>query len=161
MAFIRIKKISSNKYAYLVESTNTNKGPRQKVKQYLGRVHELEKNDETNVESNYNPNTKKEILSSLILPELSSRGFSKNKDKFQHKSLLFCPRELSITKKNGKEAILAVEEGYLCSYTLQRLLNFKKSKDLNSDALKLAKYFLEAGLAISEEKFVKFYQKSN
>ena len=46
MAYIRTKKINNNKYAYLVENKNTPKGPRQKVIQYLGRVHEfkIEKN---------------------------------------------------------------------------------------------------------------------
>ena len=157
MAFIRIKKINSNKYAYLVESTNTNKGPRQKVKQYLGRVHELEKNSEG--QENYSDSkNRKDILLSLILPELLSMGFSKKKDKYQHKNLVFCPEKVTITKKNGKEAVLSVEDGHLCSYTLRRLLNFKKSKDLNADAIKLAKHFLEAGLAVSEEKFVKFYR---
>jgi len=157
MAFIRVKNINGGEYAYLVESLNTNKGPRQKVKQYVGRIHRLEKKEGRGFEGT--SNSKKDILCSLVLPELLARGFSKKKDKYQSGSLIFCPRECSLVKKNSKEAILALDEGYICSFTLQRLLSFKKSNDLNSDAVRLAKHFLEAGLAVSEENFVKFYEK--
>jgi len=161
MAYIRTKKINGNKYAYLVEIVNTSKGPRQKVKQYLGRVHELEKKKEIN-EINEG-NSKKEILLNLILPELSGRGFKERKNNFAYKNFVFNTEEFSLTKKTknktSKEAVVGLEEGYLSSFTLQRILNFQKSKDLNKDAHALAKYFLEAGLNISKDLFVRFYEK--
>ena len=90
MAYIRTKKINGNKYAYLVEIINTDKGPRQKVKQYLGRVHELEKKKEIG-EINEG-NTKEEILLNLIVPELSGRGFKEREHNLAYKNFIFNPK---------------------------------------------------------------------
>lgn len=161
MAYIRTKKIGKNKYAYLVEIITTDKGPRQKVKQYLGRVFVLEKKKET--KSTNLGNSKEDLLLNLILPELEARGFNKKKESYVYKNFTFNPKELTLKKRNKnkteKEAVIGLEEGYICSFTLQRIFNFKKGKDLNKDAHQLAKYFLEAGLQINQELFVKFYQK--
>ncbi len=161
MAYIRTKKINGNKYAYLVEIINTDKGPRQKVKQYLGRVHELEKKKEIG-EINEG-NTKEEILLNLIVPELSGRGFKEREHNLAYKNFIFNPKDFSLTKKTknktSKEAVISLEEGYLSSFTVQRIINFQKTKNLNEDAHQLAKYFLEAGLQINQELFVRFYEK--
>ena len=158
MAYIRLKKINNSSYAYLVESNNTKEGPRQKVKKYLGRVYQLEKKD-NNIESTIDYSSKKKILQSLILNELSPLGFNKDKNQYKHQNIIFSTEDFTITNtKNKKEAILKLNEGYLSSFTLNRLFNFKKSSDLTADAHLLAKYFLEAGLIINEKNFVKFYQ---
>ena len=161
MAYIRTKKINGNKYAYLVEIINTDKGPRQKVKQYLGRVHELEKKKE--IGDINEGNTKEEILLNLIVPELSGRGFKEREHNLAYKNFIFNPKDFSLTKKTknktSKEAVISLEEGYLSSFTVQRIINFQKTKNLNEDAHQLAKYFLEAGLQINQELFVRFYEK--
>ncbi|MBT6773744.1 hypothetical protein HOA91_00080 [Candidatus Woesearchaeota archaeon] len=161
MAYIRTKKISGNKYAYLVEIISTDKGPRQKVKQYLGRVHDFEKNKEIS-EINQG-NTNKEILLNLIIPELEARGFKEKKNNLVYKNFIFNSEKITLSKKSknktNKEAVIGSEEGYLSTFTFQRILNFQKGKDFNKDAHQLAKYFLEAGLQINQELFVKFYQK--
>lgn len=161
MAYIRTKNISGNRYAYLVETTNISKGPRQKVKQYLGRIYELEKKREVS-EAGLDLKNREEIVNELVISELKARGFKEKRDNLRHKNMIFSSKNFTLTKKNKsktkKEAIIALNEGYLCSFTLQRLINFKKSKDFNKDAYTLAKYFLEAGLNIPKELFVKFYQ---
>jgi hypothetical protein len=162
MVYIRTKKISNNNYAYLVEIINTKKGPRQKVIQYLGRVYDLElKKDIINQKNNQN--NKNEIILSLVLPELLARGFNHKNDKWSFQKLTFNSKELTLTKtiknKKSKEAIISLNDGYLCTFTLQRIINFKRTKDLQKDAQSLAKYFLEAGLNISQEQFISFYQK--
>jgi hypothetical protein len=160
MAYIRTKKINNHLYAYLVENVSTEKGPRQKVKQYLGRVYKFEKNSE--LKDIQEGNNKKEILLHLIIPELKAMGFKKKDQIFQLKNLSFDLEKFSLIKrtksKTVKEAIIALNEGYLSSFTIQRILEFKKSKDVNKDAPKLGKYFLEAGLMIPPETFVKYYQ---
>ena len=158
MAYIRTKKIGKNKYAYLVEIVSTDKGPRQKVKQYLGRVHEFEKNNE--ISEIKEGNSKENILLNLIIPELKSRGFKDKKNNLVYQKLIFDQKNISLTKsKTKKEAIIKLNEGYLSTFTLQRIVNFQKTKNLNKDAHTLAKYFLEAGLQINQELFVKYYQK--
>jgi hypothetical protein len=147
MAFIRIKKINTQPYAYLVETKNTSQGPRQKVKQYLGRVHEFE--TKNYLEREISGKNKKSFLNELANQELS---------RINLKKIQFCNKKFTVTKKNGKEAVIKINQGHFCSFTMQRLLNFKKSNNLNNDANKLAKHFLEAGLPITKELFVKFYQ---
>ena len=79
MAYIRIKKIQKQEYAYLVESINTEKGPRQKVKQYLGKIyhyHLLEYSPK-----NINGNTKREFLTSLLKNHLTALNFMEKENK--------------------------------------------------------------------------------
>ena len=151
MGFIRIKEISNNKYAYVVESISTDKGPRQKVKKYLGRIHEFEKKSQitTKVKNNF---------LQMIIDVIEPLGFKEKKGKFYAKKIIFDPLTKSVSHKNGKEAIISSNQGYLCSFTLQRLANFKKTGSLERDAPLLAKYFIEAGLIVSKDSFVKFYQ---
>tara|TARA_Y100000310_G_scaffold78020_1_gene74638 strand:+ start:41441 stop:41881 length:441 start_codon:yes stop_codon:yes gene_type:complete len=144
MGYIRIKKINNSKYAYLVETKNTQSGPRQKVKKYLGRVFDVEKNSlakKINLGGN-----KYDFIRSLILREVNFKKL----DKIEYKNFGF-------TKK-GKEVTLKINDGFLSSYTLGRLIRFQKSKDLDKDALLLANYFVQAGLTISEKEFVAYYQ---
>ena len=156
MAYIRVKKISNKPYAYLVESQSTKRGPRQRVKQYLGRIYAVEQKE--NERSTVVGKTKEEFLKEMVLRELMPAGFKEKGAKFSFEQLHFCPQELTLRKKNNKEAVIKLNEGYLCSFTIDRLHKFSKTDDMNKDALSLAKYFLGAGLTVSEEEFVNFYQ---
>ena len=156
MAYIRIKKIQNQEYAYLVESITTEKGPRQKVKQYLGKVQRYVLPDE--VEKNLRLDDKREFVISLVESQLKALGFTMQDKYYEQNGFVFSATDCSFRKKKTtKEIVLTFEQGYLCTFTIQRLLSFTKSKDFNQDAYALAKYFLEAGLQISEEEFVKFY----
>lgn len=158
MAYIRTKKINNKSYAYLVESKNTPSGPRQKVKFYLGRVHEFEKLKNVDLSENH-----PRLLPKMIITQLKQIGFKNQKNQKEQyvlNNLIFSPNNHSLTKKtksNFKEAVIALNGGHLCTFTLQRIANFKKTNDFNQDAYKLAKYFLEAGLTISKEEFINFY----
>ena len=103
MAYIRTKTINNNKYAYLVEIINTDKGPRQKVKQYLGRVHQLEKKKDVN-EIN-SGETKEQILLNLITPELNARGFKGKEENLAYKNFIFNSENFSLTKKTKNKKI--------------------------------------------------------
>ena len=146
MTYIRIKKIHAKQYAYLVENISTKKGPRQKVKKYLGRVFESENSKERD---EINEKTKKKFIQKLI----------KEIVKTFPKEIYFSENELRIQKKsNNKEVVLKINEGYLCGYTIQRILKFRRSQDIQKDGFTLAKHFLDAGLPISQEEFVHYYQ---
>ena len=152
MAHIRIKKISDIPYAYVVKNIRTDKGPRQKVVKYLGRVHILE---EKEVSKRFEAKNK---LLRLILDTLTTLGFTEKNQMFVLNNLIFNPSKYSIMNKKGKESIISFNKGHICSFTLQRLKAFRRSKDINKDAHILAKYFLEAGIKITETDFVEFYQ---
>ena len=156
MAYLRIKKIQNKEYAYLVKSIKTAKGPRQKVLRYLGKVqrHLLPEQFEKEIKRS----TKKDFIGSLVQSHLNALGFSKMKSVMRKGPLIFSQKDYSFrSEKSRKEHILAFEQGYLCQYTLQRLLSFTKSDDVQQDGYALARYFLEAGLRITEEEFIQFY----
>ncbi|MBU1111462.1 MAG: hypothetical protein ABIG93_00355 [archaeon] len=160
MVYIRVKKINQKPYAYLVESKKSKNGPRQKVKKYLGRICEFDKKDiEEKIVSSKN---KSNFLSTLILPELVALGFKEKSGNYFLKNLVFDSKKLTLSKqtksKTVKDAIISLNDGYLCSFTLQRILRFKKGADLKQDAEILAKYFLEAGIKISRENFIGYYK---
>ena len=163
MVYIRIKNINQKPYAYLVESKKSKNGPRQKVKKYLGRVYEFEKKDVDRYENKIISSKKKiNFLSSLVLPELVAMGFKEKPKEYKLQNLIFDHKKLTLSKqtksKTVKDAIISLNEGYLCSFTLQRILKFKKKGDLREDAEVLAKYFLEAGIKISQENFIGYYR---
>ncbi len=157
MSFVRIKKINNAPYAYLVESISTKKGPRQKVKGYLGRVYEFKRKH--NVVASTRARTARDLLINLAAAQLESVGFKEKERKYYHNNIVFSPTSLSITKQtNKKQSIIKMNDGYLCGFTLQRILAFKKTKDVGKDAHTLAKYFLTAGIPLSEDQFVNYYQ---
>jgi len=160
MVYIRIKNINQKPYAYLVESKKSKNGPRQKVKKYLGRVYEFEKQEVDN--NAISSKSKINFLSSLVLPELVAIGFKEKTKEYKLQNLIFDHKKLTLSKqtksKTVKDAIISLNDGYLCSFTLQRILKFKKKGDLREDAEVLAKYFLEAGIKISQENFIGYYK---
>jgi hypothetical protein len=161
MVYIRIKNINKNKYAYAVESIKTSKGSRQKVKEYLGRVFELETKHKVK-ENEINSRSAKEFLVNLIVPYLISFGFVEKEKKYVHKNMIFSSSTLALTTKSTqKNIVLKNNDGYLCAFSLVRILKFKKSKDVRNDAKMLATYFHGAGLQVSKEQFVAFYQLLN
>jgi len=89
---------------------------------------------------------------------LKKLGFSKRRGDLVHQGIVFSPFTIK-KRSNNKDVVIALNKGYLCSYTVDRILKFRKTKDINKDGYKLAKYFLEAGIEISRENFVGFYQQ--
>lgn len=150
MAYIRTKKINDKNYAYLVENISTKNGPRQKVKKYLGRVYQLEK--QTEKEITINVKTKKEFLQQLIQKHLENHGFTKKACILTNDSSSLDLNSLKLTK-----GVLALNDGYLCDFTIERIFSFKKTKDLQKDGTILAKQLLQAGLLLSEQEFVQLY----
>jgi hypothetical protein len=137
MGYIRTKYIAGKPYAYFVEC----KGKKQKVKAYLGRVFESSFVGER---KNVSGKSKKEFLTDFIgqveiPPSVVVDG-------------------LSIVK-GKKNVVVKLNDGYLCTFTLKRILTFKSTDDLQKDGELLARYFMDAGLTIRQEEFVEYYEK--
>ena len=157
MSFIRVKRIAGKEYAYLVENKwykkrfkSKGKGSRQKVSKYLGRVHFFNKTNDNDflnfknindLEQYLKNNNKSSIIKDLVEWEL----FRHNIDK---KEFMIDFSNKKIIKKN-KEVSLKLNEGFLNSYTLNRLFNLK-----SGDSYYLAKSFVEAGIQIPKDVFV-------
>ena len=162
MGFIRLKKINGKEYAYLVENKwykrkfkNKNKGSRQKVSKYLGKVYFFDKEKDVefinfkninDLEHYLKNNNKNQIVKDLVEWEL----FRNNIDK---KEFIINFNDKKIKKKN-KEVSLKLNEGFLNSYTLNRLFSLK-----SDDSYYLAKCFVEAGVEVPKEVFVGMFSK--
>jgi hypothetical protein len=126
MSFIRIKRIAGKEYAYLVKNKwykrrfkGKNKGPRQKVSKYLGRIYSFNKMDNTDffgfknindlgqyLKNNYKGN----IIKDLVEWELFRHNI--NKEEF---TIDFDNKKI---KKDNKEISLRINYGFLNTYTL-------------------------------------------
>ncbi|MBL7055585.1 hypothetical protein ISS07_01590 [Candidatus Woesearchaeota archaeon] len=162
MSFVRIKKINGNEYAYLVEnkwyknrSKGKDKGPRQKVSKYLGRVHSFNKTSEQkfheykkieDMEQYIVSNTQDSIIKDLIRWELARNSIDTTEF-----SVNFSSKKVF---KGKKEVSLRMNEGFLNSYTLRRLFNLKKE-----DSYYLAKSFIDAGIEIPKEIFIGLFSE--
>ena len=162
MSFIRVKKIAGKEYAYLVENKwykrrhkGKNKGPRQKVSKYLGKVYRFNKEKDidffsfkniNNLEQYLKNNNKNKIFRDLVEWELFRHNIN-NKEfiiDFTNKKIM----------KGKKEISLRMNEGFLNSFTLGRLFNIN-----SNDSYYLAKCFVEAGIEIPKEVFVGVFGK--
>ncbi len=156
MSFIRLKKINDKEYAYLVENKwykrkakGKNKGPRQKVSKYLGRSYSFDKvNDDDFFSfkkiddlSKYLKKGKSGIIRDLVEWELFRQNIC-NDD-------FLVDLDNKIVKKGKKEVSLRINEGFLNSFTLDRLFRLRIG-----DSYHLAKCFIEAGIEVPKDVFV-------
>ncbi len=158
MSFIRIKRIKGKEYGYLVENSWINNSSRQKVKDYLGKVLKFEKK-----EVSYNVDQTKEIkqyILELVKKELLNHGFTENNEVFENNNIFINIKELGF-RKEKKEVLLSLNEGFLCKKTVEDLLNFKVQQEETEEkiAIRLAKTILESGLKTSHEEFVALFEK--
>jgi hypothetical protein len=145
MSFIRLKKVAGKQYAYLVENEWTTKGPRQKVGRYLGKYVELPAADLTSVEP---------AVAKLVAAELRGRGFSEKLTKEKIKVNL----QTCTIKEGRNSVVLGLNGGFLCDYTLRRLLHFQPAEEV-TPGYRLARAFSDAGIRVTRDQFVVIYKK--
>ncbi len=158
--FIRIKKINTQEYAYLVENYWINNSSRQRVKEYLGKIVKPERTEfDSNLDFNSNYTT---IINKLFERELLRHGF-KEANVLQGRTLELGRIKANLESldvvKGKKNVLLAINEGFLSKKTIQELINFKALEDKQKTGIKLAQAILEAGLKVSDEEFVKLFEK--
>ena len=171
--FVRIKKIKGKDYAYLVSNSwkKRKKGSRQKVTKYLGKIKKLERiNNKSlqeflkieNFEDYLKFNTKK-ITLDLIRLELHNHNFKETKrDIWLLDDSLVDLRNKKVTIKESKKQIcLELNNNFLCSYTLRKLIDFKLNSGLTKLQIgkQLANYFEAAGILVPKELFVEIAKK--
>ncbi len=166
--FIRSKRVKNHRYAYLVKNSWGRKGPRQRVRRYLGRVHspqavsEITFSDYMGQAEGISPDSSpKQMILSLVSWVLCCYGFRQNKSRKSHWRLGDIEVDLSRMRvTRGKNNIaLYMNNDYLCNYTLRRLLRFTSAGSRDEVALELARAFVGAGIPVPEEAFVEIFQK--
>ena len=160
MSFVRVKRISRGEYAYLVTNSWTGKGARQKVASYLGRVMRPEraKNeglgaflglaDEKAIAGWISKSSFREIAEALIRLELSNYNASCKLDAEK--------RELLHGK--SKPVVAALNDGFLCSYTAKKLLEYDAAADYSG--YNLADALTAAGIAAEKGVFIMLFAKA-
>ncbi|MCB9359542.1 hypothetical protein H6503_06440 [Candidatus Woesearchaeota archaeon] len=179
MVFIRKKNINGKQYAYLVKNRWTDKGSRQKAK-YLGKIIHLDIVDDKlnfremiqskfsmNVEEFFRGHSKTEILNEMVFYELIRRGFDweeiqindERRNLLANNKYYYRARNL-YHKKNHREAIIEINEGFLCKLALDKFARTKiEGYDEREKGIQLAKLLLEAGLKIDRDLFVLMFEK--
>ena len=153
MVFVRIKKLKGKEYAYLVENEWTINGSRQKVKAYLGRVIKpLRKKEKITDIRNLEY---KKAVTALVKQELLNHGFDENLAFEDAKADL---NEGKFTSK-GRNIVLALNEGFLCSQTLKDALDIELTGYEEEAGTQLAKALLELGLKLPKDIFVQLFEK--
>ncbi|MEM4282070.1 MAG: hypothetical protein QXU88_02100 [Candidatus Woesearchaeota archaeon] len=155
--FIRQKRIKGKKYAYLVENAWTKNGPRQKVISYLGSINSPEKiyEKEPELGSRFQDSLKK-----LFENELFNHGFAKNgADGSFAKEDMTVDLRLSDVRLRGKPAVLALNDGFLCTKTMKDIFGLKPVENKEQSAILLANSLLVSGLKIGKELFVKLFEQ--
>lgn len=164
--FVRIKaRINSKgdvkKYAYLVRSKRRKKSkkhPKQKVVAYLGRIIELNNNLQQSTTPNLN--TLRANLKPMFKELLISNGFKEtSKDSFRRNDI-YINTQRSVVKdiKTSQKLCLKVNEGYISSYSLSMLMNYRPIESIEKEVGRdFAKKLLAAGLNPSQEVFMALY----
>ena len=153
MGFIRAKTIKGKEYGYLVHNTWTATGPRQNVKGYLGRIIRPQKQKEGITDISKLDYI--EALFTLIKQELDNHGFDAMLTKDQTKIDLENRRIIN----RNKNIIVGMNEGYLCTYTLNKLMILTPNGYEEQAGLQLATALVEAGLKLNKETFVQLFEK--
>ncbi|MBT3262083.1 hypothetical protein HOB87_06855 [Candidatus Woesearchaeota archaeon] len=164
--FIRVKsRINSKgeikKYAYLVRSVRrkrSKKHPKQKVVAYLGRVIELN----NNLQQSTTPNLKtlRANLKPMFKELVVSNGFKEtSKDSFLRGNI-YINTQRSVVKdvKTGQNICLKVNEGYISSYSISKLMNYRPIESVEKEVGRdFAKKLVSSGLKPSQEVFMALY----
>lgn len=184
MVYVRVKKFKREngsivKYAYLVENrwkkrgTKTGKkGARQKVKAYLGKVHEISRAYDQDFASHFSVSDVKahfderghdNLIRDLIRIELINHGFIENGDFYANGDLAvylgddFFIKNLKDEKE--RKLVISMNEGFLCKETFEKLIGFKARGTETEIGLDLGNALLEAGLKVPNEVFVEMVER--
>ncbi len=149
MSFVRLKRVGSARYAYVVENYWTAKGSRQKATKYLGKALDVPATKEVSYADL--PTRYGELVRVLVHKELEKRNFLLA-DQYRSFEEILINLHTGTFVKNGKSVVIPSNEGFLCAHTFEQLLNFSvKQEGFERD---LANVLLEAGIDLPKEYFV-------
>ncbi len=169
MGFIRTKTIKGKEYGYIVSNKwkKKEKGARQKVKSYLGRVYRLDVSKElsfedtlsSELEEYLDKTNKQRIVKDLIRFEIMKHGFVKRGKVYVNGECIVDIGKKKVYNTRKGKAALGINEGFLCNYYIRKLLRFNESGEEEEVGYKLAKLFVESGIAIPKEVFIGYFNK--
>ena len=161
MAFVRIKKISGKEYAYFVTNSWTATGPRQKVAKYLGRVIRPAKTKSEKLGAFLGLESEKELnewISKSSFREIAVALINAEMSNHESNGLKIDAENAGFIDEEGKPFALAINEGFLCSQTAKKLLEYDASADYSG--YNLADALTAAGIAVDKETFISLFGKA-
>ncbi|GEM_PF-1094325 len=172
--FIRVKKRtnpSGNTYEYAYQVANKygkrRRMPKQKVKQYLGRVYRWEKESNNVIEIiEEQKNDFKENILQLLQNELKNYGFIEKEGFWNKENCYINVEQAMCIDKEGKDVCIAINDGFIHRATINDLIAFKPKESLERDIGKqLGNALISAGIRLKEAVFISLFhqimQKSN
>ena len=166
--FLRIKKRinpsgKSYEYAYWVVNTyrKRRKTPKQKVKQYLGRVYRFEKvvNHEIETIETVKTNITTNMII-LIKNELKNYGFQEKEGFWQKEQCRINVEQGICIDEEGKNICIAINDGLLHTSTITALTAFKPKEALEKAIGKqLGSALISAGTRPKEAVFIGLFQQ--
>lgn len=166
--YIRLKKIKSLNYAYLVKSKRRKSKVKQKSLKYLGRVYSpirgsLDISDYINspLEDYISNKTISQIIIDLIRFELLNHQFKEIKQNiFTLEKIKIDLNKLTFKNNHNNNIVLEINEGFLCNYTLNYMLNYKfPNLDEKGCGISLANSILNTGIKLNQELFIFLFKK--
>lgn len=185
LSYIRLKRFKRKNgqvvtYAYVVKSIwkkrvpkGSEKGARQKVKGYLGKVHEFSRVSSrdfishlgvSDVKSHFDEHGVEKVVRDLVRLELINHGFKENGDFYANGDLAvyisdkdFFVKDLG--EEKDRKLVIGMNEGFLCKETFEKLLGFKGKGGPKEVGLSLGNALLEAGLKVPNEVFVEMFNR--
>ena len=166
--FLRVKKRAnpsgkSYEYGYLVLNRyrKRQKSPRQKVKQYLGRVYRFEKVLNEEIEALETERaTVKENMVLLIKNELKNYGFEEKEGLWQRENCSVNVEQALCVDPEGKNICIALNDGLLHASTMGALIDFKPQKGLEKEVGKqLGNALISAGIRPKEAVFIGLFRQ--
>lgn len=174
MVFVRIKRIYGSEYAYLVANSWTGSGPRQKVSKYLGKVIRPEKakseqlgaflglTAEQDLRQWIAKSSFKDAVAALIKLELSNHAITYSGDSGGNglkNDLKINVEKAEFLDDKGKGIVIALNDGFLCSYTAKKLLEYDAAAAADYSGYNLADALTAAGMAVEKDVFIALFGK--
>ncbi len=166
--FLRIKKRTNHsgktyEYAYCVENKyrKRRKMPKQKVKQYLGRVYRFEKKINNEIETLENlKNNFKQNSVLLIVNELKNYAFEQKEGVWTKENCCVNVEQALCMDQEGKDICIAINDGFLHKTTINSLIAFKPKEGLERDIGKqLGNALISAGIRPKEAVFIELFRQ--
>ena len=150
-------------YAYWVANTyiKRRKMPKQKVKQYLGRVYRFEKKRNREIETiDVKKNNFKENIILLIENELKNYGFEEKEGFWSKENCTVNVQQGLCMDQEGKNICVAINEGLLHDTTINTLISFKTKEGLEKEIGKqLGNSLISAGIRPKEAVFINLFHQ--
>jgi len=168
MVYIRKKTITNKKtgktytYAYAVKNTWRKRGARQKVLAYMGKVHTYPKKHSFSFfehQGLLHEEARSHFLATSNANTLIRTVIEWELDRHEIPPKFTINFSTPKVAQDHKPATLELNKGLLSSYTLRKLIRFRRSIDERETMYALAKSFVEAGLDVPQQVIISFFNK--